>query len=215
MNKGLRGPKEDLTGQRFGRLVALYPKYDKKWKWVFQCDCGKQSCSESWHVKKGKVTSCGCYGTEQRAKSTRTHAMSDSREYCTWKKMKGRCQNVNDDNYDYYGGRGITVCDKWQTFEGFYEDMGERPEGLTLDRIDVNGNYEADNCRWADGSTQCMNKRKHTRNTSGRTGVFWYKPLSKWKVQIAQIVYGYYEDFEEAVKVIEKLEMEMIGVIRQ
>ena len=88
------------------------------------------------------------------------------REYSSWGHMKSRCQCETDDNYEYYGARGISVCERWQKFENFLKDMGERPEGTSIDRIDVNGDYEPDNCRWADATTQSENRRE--RNPEAR-----------------------------------------------
>ena len=89
-----------------------------------------------------------------------THNRTNTKEYRAWSSMKSRCSNPNVASYPNYGGRGITVCDRWlNSFENFFEDMGEAPEGFELDRIDVNGNYTPDNCRWVDESTQAKNRR--------------------------------------------------------
>lgn len=114
------------------------------------------------------------------------HGMHGTLEYRSWKHMKGRCYNLRDNRYPEYGGRGISICPQWEaSFETFYHDMGAAPgEGYSLDRIDVNGNYEPSNCRWADTLTQARNKRKARNNTSGTTGVFWKACHHRWVVEI-------------------------------
>lgn len=129
--------------------------------------------------------------------------------------MKDRCSNLNADSFKNYGGRGIKVCDRWLEKDGkgflnFLEDMGERPRGLTLDRRDVNGNYEPSNCRWVNWETQCRNKRSHKANKSGFTGITWNKLRKKWHVQFRSrfktFYLGLYEDLEKAKEIREFVE---------
>jgi hypothetical protein len=144
----------DLTGQRFGKLTVLklYGR-DKNGiiKWLCKCDCGSETIVYGEALKIGRTKSCGCSQT--------THKMRHTRQYEIWCTMKKRCFNPNCEKYPIYGGRGITVCDKWLTFEGFWEDMQEGyADSLSIDRIDVNGNYEKSNCKWSTNIEQANNK---------------------------------------------------------
>jgi hypothetical protein len=138
--------------------------------------------------------------------------------YNTWHNMKGRCNNPKDAAYKYYGGRGIKVCERWNSsFENFVEDMGERPKGLTLDRIDNNGNYEPSNCRWTTMATQVANRRKvpMSTNKSGYLGVSWAKTVQKWLAQgmVGKKLYqlGYFTDKSDAIKARMDWEAKYIG----
>jgi hypothetical protein len=134
--------------------------------------------------------------------------------------MLGRCYDEREEGYENYGGRGITVCDSWrEDFRNFIEDMGERPEKFVLDRIDPDGNYCPENCRWVDRNISSYNTRKASNNTSGRTGVYWFERVGKWVAAIhvkgEQIHLGYFLDFEDAVKAREDAEIKYYGVNKE
>lgn len=180
-NRQRNRPLKDYCGQRFGRLTAqwLLERRDKgDHIWYFLCDCGGMIHLNIKSARSGHTQSCGCIKREETVERNTTHGLSKTRAYKVWKDMRSRCNNPKNAEYDNYGGRGIMVCDRWGNFEGFYGDMGDRPEGMTIDRIEPNGNYEPTNCRWATAIQQANNRRGtiwHTRN--GET-----KPLSEWCV---------------------------------
>lgn len=132
----------------------------KEWKHEYKCFCGNTFLTFKNFVERGHTRSCGCL------KYTGIHGhtkKSKSRTYTTWDNMIQRCKNPKRNFYEYYGGRGIKVCTRWLKFENFLKDMGERPEGTSIDRIDPNGNYELNNCRWATKLQQANNTRKTNR----------------------------------------------------
>lgn len=147
---------KDLTGQKFGKLTVIMRSYidkGKHTKWLCKCDCGNEKIIQGNHLTDGSTRSCGhCF-------NCRT-----SRLYrCVWTQIKQRCLNKNCKDYKNYGGRGIAVCSEWLSFENFYYwavSHGYRDD-LTIDRIDVNGDYEPSNCRFVDSKTQCRNKRNN------------------------------------------------------
>ena len=159
-------PIEDLTGQTFGRLTVIGPAARRKYgipTWDCKCQCAVVLPVAGKCLKNGNTQSCGC----QRRENLSTHGKSYTPTFSSWSSMLTRCFNPKYKRYADYGGRGITVCERWRIikrgddgFKNFLADMGERPDGKTLDRVNNDGNYEPGNCRWATAAEQRSNQRE-------------------------------------------------------
>jgi hypothetical protein len=197
----------DRSGERFGRLTILREAAERirgRVTWHCRCECGAEVTRTGSDLRIGRTTSCGCLLSETRtamnekaakhghARTFGTKKHFTTPEYRSWKAMLERCRNPNAPNYHLYGGRGISVCERWigrDGFTNFLADMGPRGEGLTLDRIETDGNYEPSNCRWADAVDQAKNRRKTPEYTAqmkanldaGRTRM-WNEPELRAKL---------------------------------
>ena len=192
----------DLTGRRFGRwtVVAFASRENRKTLWRCRCNCGtERDVMALTLTRKTRASeSCGCLARELsrgRAPSL-THGLSRTREYRIWKGMKNRCENERTPDYERYGARGITVCDRWQDFEAFIADMGPAPTDLyTIDRRDNALGYSAENCRWA---TQAQQQRNRTNNKIDETDAEWIR----WAVEAGEPLASVAERYGVSKKLI-------------
>ena len=191
----------NLIGKVFGKWTVLRVDSGRKNKyiyWTCRCSCGTEKSIAGYSLTRGRSSSC-------RSCSHGTHRSTHTPEFSTWTGIKSRCLYPSAKGYSNYGGRGITICDEWKdSFEKFREDMGPRPSPKhSIDRIDVNGNYTKENCRWVTRETQARNTRIRKDNTSGIPRVVWNKHSNKWGVRIrfdgGYLGIGYFESLENAI----------------
>lgn len=150
--------RRELAGRVFGRLTVLEWVTRSKngtSKWLCRCECGNERVVFATALLGGTSKSCGCLAREQAGDRVRTHGQTRTPTFISWERLRARC---DDPTNKHYGGKGITYCERWKDFSNFLADMGERPEGMTLDRIDTTGNYEPNNCRWVTYAEQAQNK---------------------------------------------------------
>lgn len=194
------GEALNLIGQKYGRLKIIEKlktrDKHKKVVWKCLCDCGNFTEVNTKNIRTGNTASCGCLKTEK----TTIHGMTNSRAFSTWSGMRTRCLNKNSDSYSKYGARGIKIDKAWNTFIGFYKDMGDPPDGMSLDRIDNDKGYSKENCRWATPYTQAVNRKSTrfitynkitksisdwARATGIRIDTLHYRFASGWSIQKA------------------------------
>lgn len=166
---------KDITGKRYGRLVVKsFDHSDKRGAyWLCACDCGKSFVAYGYRLRCGKTKSCGCLQDEHRREGFhRSHGMTDTPLYIIWCNMRARCCRKTSTEYYNYGGRGIKLCEAWFSFDAFAEWALSHgyADGLSIERIDVNGNYEPDNCKWIEPAQQSLNQRRsHFVTAFGKT----------------------------------------------
>lgn len=210
--------KVDVIGNIYGRLEVISEIMHQSGRRVLcKCSCGTEKDILLSHLRSGKTVSCGCYRLE-RVKEVNSvlntkHGMYGTRVYNIWNGMLDRVRDKEDPNY---GGKGIEASEDWYDFSKFYSDMGDVPDGMSLDRIDPSGNYTKENCRWANNTLQAYNKIKNPRNTSGRTGVYkkgdkWYSTISK---EGKAYHLGAFSEIDDAVKARELAEIKLYGGIK-
>lgn len=201
----------NLTGLKFNRLTVLKYSHTAKKKiyWECKCSCGNVVIVQTSGLKNGHTKSCGCLRKEISRKTmagiNKNNAKGhNTRTYTTWYSMVSRCNNPKHGSYKKYGAKGIRVCERWLNFKDFLLDMGERPEGSSIDRIDNSKGYEPSNCRWTTPSIQSINRNVMACSKSGYSGVVWHKGHNKWESYITikrkKIHIGYYDDIDLAVK---------------
>lgn len=163
-----RGRPIDLTGKTFGKLTVLERAGQNKNRnalWKCQCECGLIKITSGRLLRNGDSKSCGCLRLDSCIKTHTIHGMSKSPEFAIWAAMIQRCQNPKNIGYKDYGGRGITICERWlNSFENFFIDMGPKPEKHSIDRINNDRGYSPENCRWATCHEQRMNQRPKSKN---------------------------------------------------
>lgn len=195
----------DMTPKLIGETWRKYPtetSTQKSTYGLFECQyCGKEFEAVTYSIKRKNTKSCGC----QKYTGLITHGVTKHRLYYIWFGLVDRCTSIKNNRYKDYGGRGITVCEEWLDVKNFIEDMyPSYMEGLSLDRIDNDKGYSLDNCRWADRTTQAINRRIQKNNTSGFVGVSYHNGKARWaasaEVNYKKVHIGYYSTIEEAVQ---------------
>lgn len=184
--------KTILVGDRFSELTVIEDagysgqpgSGNRRRQWRCRCDCGNETVVKGKYLSNGDTKSCGCRQIRAVTARNTNHGLSGSPAYVSWAQMIQRCNNPNLPHYDRYGGRGVQVCERWLSFDAFFEDMGQRPDGTSLYRKDVNGNYEPGNCLWMGDFTQTRNRRAPHNSPFGIRGVTYHPDQKTYHVKI-------------------------------
>ena len=219
---------KDIRGQTFGELTAVEfvgtdpIRHHALWRCT--CSCGNEHIAAGYELSRGNIKTCGCsrkLAAQQARKSFRVDGKPRYRHplYQTWKNMRRRCNDTKDKSYPNYGGRGIAVGPEWlNDFPRFVLDMGPKPEGAILDRIDPDGNYSKDNCRWVNRNLSSFNTRLAVNNSSGKTGVYPIRDSGRYSAVIrkeGRLCYlGSFDSYEQAVSAREAAEVEVYGQLK-
>ncbi len=206
--------KKRHIGESYGFLTIIDIHYEpRKYYGVCQCVCGSVKNVYLDALKRGRVKSCGCMTAKMKSEKMTIHGKADTLEYIRWLSMKSRCRQSDKakEKYPHHAGKGITVCESWlNSFEKFYEDMGDCPEGYTLDRINNDLGYYKDNCRWVSYSTQLYN-----RDMGKQAGVNYREERGKWKAEIRanglNVFLGYFENEDDAISARLQAEIKYFG----
>ena len=209
-----------LVGRKFGRwtVIAKDEMKSSKQYWLCECECGNKKPVVKYNLTSGRSKSCGCLRKETVGKNSTTHGHTSkgiiSTEYNSWYSMRQRCEDPNNKEYQHYGGRGIKVCERWDKFENFLEDMGSKPyPNYSIERVDNNGDYEPFNCIWGTPEQQARNKRVRFDSQSGVRGVGISR--DKYRAYISvdskRINIGTYETIEEAAEARKQAEVKYWG----
>lgn len=208
----------DLTGQKFGRWTVIDRglNKDNRVAWNCICECGNTNIIITRSLVKGLSKSCGCLVRDKGYKHGHNKTTGTSTEYNSWHQMKQRCLNPNDKRYEDYGGRGITICERWMDFNNFLADMGEKPDkSYSIDRIDNEKGYYPGNCKWASREEQQRNNRVQKNNSFGVRGVSYDNSRGKYLAQMycerKRVLMERFDTLDEAIEARKQAELKYWG----
>lgn len=204
-----------MTGRKYGKLTVLKraDRLNGRIAWLCKCECGNENVVRGDDLRTGNTKTCGC-SSIVHGHNTTTRGRTP--EHSSWGHMMQRCYNKNNNMYEFYGAKGVKVCDRWHEFKNFLDDMGEKPTSEhSIDRIDVYGNYEPDNCRWATREQQDRNTRLRRTNKTGVKGVYFEKQTQMYRASIGVRGKSYrskrFNTLEEATQARKELEIKHWG----